>query len=276
MHQIRIRRSVLFVPGSNARALEKARTVPCDVVALDLEDSVAPQAKHAAREAVCAAVKHFAPREVVVRINSLSSPWGQDDLAALQNAPDAILLPKVGDAADVAAAESGIPVWAMIETPSAILNLDAIAASGAAVLVMGTNDLLKEMRAAATPLRENLWSALSQTVIAARAYGLDVIDGTYNAIGDEPGLAAECAQGKAFGFDGKSLIHPAQIDAANRIFGPGVEEIAQARHIAAMFERPENQDKGVLALDGRMIERLHVQSALRTLALADAIAARGT
>jgi len=276
MEQIRIRRSVLFMPGSNARALEKARELACDVVALDLEDSVAPDAKGAARNAVCAAVKKgFGDREIVVRINPLSSPWGHDDLAAIQAAkPDAILLPKVAGAADIAAARCDVPLWAMIETARAVLELGAIAASGATVLMIGTNDLLKDMRATPMPARENLWGVLTQAIIAARSHGLDAIDGTYNAIADQAGLAAECVQGRSFGFDGKTLIHPGQIDIANRIFGPGEQEIAAARHIVAAFERPENKNKGAINLDGRMVERLHAVSASRTLALANAIAAR--
>lgn len=276
MEQIRIRRSVLFMPGSNARALEKARNLACDVVALDLEDSVAPDAKQAAREAVCAAVKNYGDREVVVRINALSSPWGRGDLAALCAAgPDAILLPKVGGTADIEAAKCGLPLWAMIETTQAVLNLAAIAGGGAAVLVIGGNDLLKEMRAAPLPARENLWAILTQTIVAARAHGLDAIDGTFNAIADEAGLAAECAQAKSFGFDGKTLIHPGQIAITNRIFAPAAEEVAAARRVIAAFEQPENRDKGAIKLDGRMVERLHAQSAARLLVLADAIAARG-
>jgi citrate lyase subunit beta/citryl-CoA lyase len=275
MQQVRIRRSVLFMPGSNLRAIEKARDLPCDVVALDLEDSVAPDAKNQARDAICAALGTFGPREVVVRINALSTPWGREDLARLQTAsPDAILLPKVNSAADLAAAQIGIPLWAMIETCRAMPNIGGIAAL-AAVLVIGSNDLLNDMRATALPRRENLQPVLAQTVIAARAYGIDVIDGTYNAIGDEAGFAAECAQGRAFGFDGKTLIHPSQIEAANRFFAPGPEQVAGARAIVAAFERPENRDKGVIALDGQMVERLHAQGAMRILAMADAIAARG-
>ena len=263
------------MPGSNLRAIEKARDLPCDVVALDLEDSVAPDAKNQARDAICAALGTFGPREVVVRINALSTPWGREDLARLQTAsPDAILLPKVNSAADLAAAQIGIPLWAMIETCRAMPNIGGIAAL-AAVLVIGSNDLLNDMRATALPRRENLQPVLAQTVIAARAYGIDVIDGTYNAIGDEAGFAAECAQGRAFGFDGKTLIHPSQIEAANRFFAPGPEQVAGARAIVAAFERPENRDKGVIALDGQMVERLHAQGAMRILAMADAIAARG-
>jgi citrate lyase subunit beta/citryl-CoA lyase len=274
MQQVRIRRSVLFMPGSNLRALEKARALACDVVALDLEDSVAPEAKAAARDAVCGALRTFGHREVVVRINALSTPWGREDLARLQTAkPDAILLPKVNGAADVSAAQIGIPLWAMIETCRAVLNLDDIAGQAAA-LVIGGNDMLNEMRATALPRRENLQPILTSTVIAARAHGIDVIDGTYNTIGDDTGFAAECAQGRAFGFDGKTLIHPSQIETANRVFAPDAAQIAQARAIVATFERPENHDKGVIALDGQMVERLHAQGARRTLALADAIAAR--
>jgi citrate lyase subunit beta/citryl-CoA lyase len=278
MDMIRVRRSILFMPGSNPRALEKARTLPCDVVALDLEDSVAPEAKVAARQAVCAALGTFAPREVVVRINALSSPWGKDDLAAMREAtPDAIILPKVGGSEDIVEArkEREIQIWVMIETAQAILNLAAIAASGVAALVMGTNDLLKDLRAAPMPARENLWPALMQTVAAGRAHGLSLIDGTFNALADQAGLETECAQGKAFGFDGKTLIHPGQIAAANRIFAPGADEIAMARRIITAFERPENQARGAIALDGRMVERLHAQHAAHILAMDAAIAARG-
>jgi citrate lyase subunit beta/citryl-CoA lyase len=255
--------------------LEKARTLPCDVVVLDLEDSVTPEAKLSARAAVCAAVKAYGDREVVVRINPPASPEGKADLKAVQAAgPDAVLLPKVESAADIAAAQSGIPVWAMIETPLGVLHVTAIAAGGAQCLMMGSNDLIKAMQAQPLPDRRNLWFALSQTVIAARAHGLSVIDGTYNEIGDAAGLAESCVQGRAFGFDGKTVIHPGQIETCNRIFAPSAEEIAQARKIIAAFDRPENRSKGAIALDGRMIERLHAEEALRLLGLADAIESR--
>jgi citrate lyase subunit beta / citryl-CoA lyase len=264
----------LFVPGSSAKMLEKARGLRCDVVVLDLEDAVAPEAKQAARAQVCAALGNYGGRETVVRINPLSSPEGKTDLEAVARArPDAILLPKVEGAADIAAARRDIPVWAMIETPKAMLNLAGIAASGAACLLLGTNDLLKSMRGQALPDRRNLWAVLTETVVAARAHGLSVIDGTYNNIHDEEGLAQACAQGRAFGFDGKTLIHPSQIQAANRIFAPSPDEIAEARRILDAFAR--NPGKGVLALDGRMIERLHAEEAQRLLSLADAIAGRG-
>jgi citrate lyase subunit beta/citryl-CoA lyase len=276
MAQIRLRRSILFMPGSNARALEKAAGLACDVVALDLEDAVAPEAKETARAQVCAAIreKRFGPRETVVRINALSSPWGRADLAAVRETrPDAILLPKVMTADDIAAAGgSDIPLWAMIETCQAVLNLAAIASSGAAVLMVGVNDLIKEMGATPMPGRENLWAVLTGAVIAARANGISVIDGSFNVLGDNEGLAAACEQGKAFGFDGKTLIHPGQIEECNRIFAPSAEALAEARHILAAFAAEPG--KGAIALQGRMVERLHADSAARLIAMADAIAAK--
>ena len=264
------RRSVLFVPGSSPRMLEKARDLPCDVVVLDLEDSVAPEAKNGARDAVCAAVKNYGQREVVVRINPLSSSCGKADLQAIRAAsPDAVLLPKVESPADIHAAKGPHPIWAMIETPLGVLNAAAIAANGIACLAMGTNDLLKAMRAQALPDRRNLWPALTTTVLAARAHGASVIDGTYNDIADDTGFSESCAQGRAFGFDGKTLIHPGQIESCNRIFAPSPEEVAQARRVIAAFEK--NPGKGAIALDGRMIERLHVEEAQRILALHQAI-----
>ena len=272
---VRPRRSVLFVPASNPRMLEKASALACDVVVLDLEDSVAPELKDVARAQAVAAINSFAGREVVVRINARASAWGKEDLAAVRAArPDAILLPKVTDAADVAAAKGDIAVWAMIETPMAVLNVAAIAAGGAACLAMGTNDLLNGMHAQPFPDRRNLWAVLNQTVMAARAHGLGVIDGTYNEIADAEGFAAACAQGKAFGFDGKTLIHPGQIEDANRIFAPSEGEIAAARRILVAFEKSENKGRGAIALDGRMVEKLHADNAARILALAAAIADR--
>jgi citrate lyase subunit beta/citryl-CoA lyase len=263
----------LFVPGSSAKMLEKARGLSCDVVVLDLEDAVAPEAKEAARAQVCAAIGNYSGREVVVRINPLSAAEGKADLEAVRQArPDAILLPKVESAADIAAVRGDTPVWAMIETPRAVLNLSEIAASGGACLLLGTNDLLKSMRGQTLPDRRNLWAVLTQTVVAARAHGLCVIDGTYNDIRDEEGFAQACIQGRAFGFDGKTLIHPSQIEAANRIFAPSPDEIGQARRTLDAFA--QNPGKGVIALDGRMIERLHAEEAQRLLALADAIAGR--
>ena len=264
------RRSVLFVPGSNPRMLEKARDLPCDVVVLDLEDSVAPQAKGTARNEVCAAVKNYGRREVVVRINPLTSAHGKADLEAVCAAsPNAVLLPKVEGVADIQALSGNLAVWAMIETPLGVLNAAAIAASGAACLCLGTNDLLKALRAQPLPDRRNLWAHLSATVLAARAHGASVIDGTYNDIADPAGFAESCAQGRAFGFDGKTLIHPGQIESCNRIFAPSPEEIARAHRIIEAFE--QNPGKGAIALDGQMIERLHAEEAARILALAEAI-----
>lgn len=269
----RPRRSVLFVPGSSKKMLEKARGLVCDVVVLDLEDAVAPEAKEAARAQTCAAVRNYGGREVAVRINPLSSREGKADLEAVRRArPDAILLAKVENPADIAAARGDIPVWAMIETPKAVLNLSGIAASGVASLILGTNDLLKSMRGQTLPDRRNLWAVLTQTVVAARAHGLGVIDGTYNDIHDQEGFTQACVQGRAFGFDGKTLIHPSQIEAANRVFAPSPDEIAEARRILDAFA--QNPGQGVLALDGRMIERLHAEEAQRLLSLADAIAGR--
>jgi len=253
--------------------LEKARGLACDVVVLDLEDAVAPEAKDAARAQVCAAARNYGGRETVVRINPLSSPEGKADLEAVRQArPDAILLPKADSAAHIAGAKGDIRVWAMIETPKAVLNLSEIAASGAACLLLGTNDLLKSMRGQALPDRHNLWAVLTQTVVAARARGLGVIDGTYNDIRDEEGFAQACTQARAFGFDGKTLIHPLQILPCNRAFSPSLDEIAQARRILDAFAA--NPGKGAIALDGRMIERLHAEEAQRLLALAEAIEGR--
>jgi citrate lyase subunit beta/citryl-CoA lyase len=283
---MRPRRSVLYMPGSNARALEKARTLPADSLILDLEDAVAPEAKGAARAQVVAAVqaKGFGGREVVVRINGLDTPWGKDDLAAAVVAhPDAILVPKVSSAAELIfvghrlvdlAAPPEIAVWAMIETARAILDAGMIAAeardplAALKVFVLGTNDLAKETRMRIVPGRQPMQTALSTAVLAGHAYGLDVIDGVYNDIADAQGFARECREARDMGFDGKTLIHPSQIEPCNAAFTPSAEEVAEATRIVAAFDAPENRDKGVIALDGRMVERMHAESARRTLALA--------
>jgi len=279
---IRPRRSVLYMPGSNARALEKARALAADALILDLEDAVAPDAKALAREQVAAAVKArgFGKREIAIRVNALSTPWGADDLkAALAAKPDAVLAPKISTARDVAEVEArmrdaGVALWVMIETPLAILNLAPIAAAGGrlACFVMGTNDLVKEFQGRHTPDRQNLSAALTLSVAAARAHGLAVLDGVYNDIRNASGFAEACAQGRAFGFDGKTLIHPSQIAPANAAFAPDAAEVEDARRIIAAFDAPENASKGAIALDGRMVERLHADIARRTVALADAIA----
>jgi citrate lyase subunit beta/citryl-CoA lyase len=281
---IRPRRSVLYMPGSNARAIEKARSLPADALILDLEDAVASEAKELARTQVCDAVKAggFGKREVVIRINALATAWGHADLvAAAEAGPDAILVPKVSSAKDLAEVETRLAshakaaLWAMIETPLAILDIASIAGAGGrlACFVMGTNDLIKEFRGTHTPDRENLSAALGLSVAAARAFGLAAIDGVYNDINNTDGFYQICCQGRSFGFDGKTLIHPSQIGPCNEIFAPAPQEVEAARKIIAAFERPENKGKGAIALDGRMIELLHAEIARNTVALADAIAA---
>jgi len=286
---IRPRRSVLYMPGSNARAIEKAKTLPCDGVILDLEDSVAPDAKESARAQIVAAVKAggFGKREVFVRVNGVDTTWHADDLsAAAHAAPDAILVPKISSAETLELIgrrllDMGTPhktrVWAMIETPLAIFNILSIAAEARdsearlSGFVLGTNDLAKETRARLVPGRAPMLPWLSQCVLAARHYGIDVLDGVYNDIGNADGFVAECRQGVEFGFDGKTLIHPNQIEPCNAAFSPSAEEVAQARKMIAVFELPENKGKGVVSIDGRMVERLHAEMARRTVAIAEAI-----
>lgn len=278
------RRSVLYMPGSNLRAMQKAQSLPCDAVILDLEDAVAPDQKELARVQVADMVrqKGFGQREVIVRINALSTVWGAADLAAAKAAePDAILVPKISAPAELAELESRLGdssarLWAMIETPQAILRLEALAAAGGRLscFVMGTNDLVKELRGRHTQDRAGIAAALSLAVAAARAYHLAIIDGVYNDIQNLAGFEASCRQGMAFGFDGKTLIHPSQIDPCNQIFAPDAGDVDAARKIIAAFDAPENHGKGAIALDGRMVERLHADIARQTVALADAIAAR--
>jgi citrate lyase subunit beta / citryl-CoA lyase len=290
MTEIRPRRSVLYMPGANARALEKARSLPADGIIIDLEDAVAPEAKDAAREQVRAAVRQggFGRREVVIRVNGPDTPWGEDDIAAAADAgADAILIPKVSEAETLTAlghrlrrigAPDTLRVWAMVETPLAILNCEALASvarDGIArldCLVMGTNDIAKETRARQVPGRWPILPYLAKAVAAARAHGLDILDGVYNTLGDEAGFRAECEQGRDLGFDGKTLIHPNQLAIANEVFGPTTEELMEARALIAAFERPENSGKGVIAFQGRMAERMHADMARRTVALAEAIA----
>ena len=282
----RPRRSVLYMPGSNARAMEKARTLPADAVILDLEDAVAHDAKDMARAQVCEVVKAkgFGQREVVIRVNALSSAWGTADLAAAAAAePDAILIPKVSSPHDLTEIETHLTgtkgastsLWAMMETPLGILNASAIAGAGGrlACLVMGTNDLIKEFRGVHTQDRQNLSAALGISVAAARAYGLAIIDGVYNDIANADGFLAACRQARAFGFDGKTLIHPSQLVPCNEIFAPSPEQVDAARKVIAAFDLPENRNKGAIALDGHMVERLHAEIARQTVTLADAIAA---
>jgi citrate lyase subunit beta/citryl-CoA lyase len=286
---IRPRRSVLYMPGSNPRAIEKAKTLSADGIIIDLEDSVAPDGKEAARKQVAQAVKAggFGKREVFIRVNGPDTPWFPDDLeAAVHAAPDAILVPKIntpktleriGERLMGMHAGTKIHVWAMIETPIAIFNAPMLAATARdsetrlAGFVIGTNDLAKETRARLVPGRAPMIGWLSDCVLAAHAYGIDILDGVYNNMSDAEGFAVECAQGRDLGFDGKTLIHPNQIDACNMAFSPDAEEIALARKMIAAFERPENHDKGAIALDGRMVERMHADMARRTVAIAEAI-----
>jgi citrate lyase subunit beta/citryl-CoA lyase len=284
----RPRRSVLYMPGSNARAMEKARDIPADALILDLEDAVAPDAKDEARTQVIAAINAggYGKREIVIRVNGLDTPWGMADIkAAVAAKPDAILVPKINSAEDVlradkALSDAGAPaflqLWCMIETPLAILNIQAIAAKASStrmsVWVMGTNDIAKELRAAHTADRVPMLASLGFSIIAARAYGLVALDGVYNDIKNEEGFAAICEQGRDMGFDGKTLIHPSQVLPCNKIFSPDAETVAFARLTIDAFRLPENAGKGVLKVEGRMVEILHAEIAKRTVAIADAIA----
>ncbi len=284
---IRPRRSVLYMPGSNARAIEKARALPADALILDLEDAVAPEAKELARKQVCEAVKAggFGKREIVIRVNGLWTQWGEDDLtAAIAAKPDAVLVPKISAPSDLQAIEERFAghdperstvIWAMMETPLAILNAGAIASAGGRLrcFVMGTNDLIKEFRGVHTPDRQNLSAALGISVAAARAYGLAIIDGVYNDIQNADGFLESCKQARAYGFDGKTLIHPSQIEPCNDVFAPSQAEVEAAQRIIAAFEQPENRGKGAISLDGRMVELLHAEIARNTVAMANSIAA---
>jgi citrate lyase subunit beta / citryl-CoA lyase len=288
---LRPRRSCLYMPGSNARALEKARSLPADVLILDLEDAVAPDAKATARNQVADAVRAggFGRREIVIRVNGPQTPWGPDDmLAAAQAKPDAILIPKVSTPGDIMMAakamrDAGAPestrLWAMMETPLAMLNADSIArtaadpASRLSVFVMGTNDLAKETRARLTPGRPSMLAWLSTCVAAARAHRIEIIDGVYNDFSNEAGLRAECEQGRDFGMDGKTLIHPNQVAPCNEVFAPSADEVAWARRIIEVFAEPANSGKGAIQIDGKMVELLHAEMARRTVAIADSIVA---
>ncbi len=289
---VRPRRSVLYMPGSNARAIEKARELPADGIILDLEDAVAPEAKAMAREQIKNALQKggFGDREVFVRINGLDTRWWVDDLHAIADArPDAVLVPKISDPhqlQDLAArivdmgTDPHIRVWAMMETPLAMINVGAIAAAALdsetrlSGFVMGTNDLAKDTRARIVPGRAPMLPWLTNCIAAARAFGIDILDGVYNDLGNAEGFADECRQARDFGFDGKTLIHPRQIEACNDAFSPAPEEVDAARKIIAAFDLPENQGKGVIQIEGRMVERLHADMARRTVEIADAITQR--
>ena len=289
---LRPRRSVLYMPGSNARALEKAKTLAADGVILDLEDSVAPDAKEIARKQVVDVVKAggFGSREVFIRVNAIDTPWHAEDFsAAAHAAPDAILVPKITHPEQVEMvgrrlldmhSDHKIRIWAMIESPLAIFNILTIAAEARdsearlSGFVLGTNDLAKDTRARLVPGRAPMVPWLMSCIGAARLHVIDVLVGVYNTSGDAEGFVKECEQGRDMGFDGKTLIHPNQIEPCNKVFSPSPEEVAWARTMIAAFDLPENKTKGVVLIDGKMVERLHADMARRTVAVADAIAAR--
>jgi citrate lyase subunit beta/citryl-CoA lyase len=276
----RPRRSVLFLPATNARAMEKAKGLPCDVVILDLEDAVAPDLKDQARDAAVQAIREggFGRRELAVRINGLDTPWAEADLKALSAAgPDAVLVPKIADAGDVARYDSRLShapdktqLWVMIETARAIFHLESIAASSKntrlGAMVIGPNDLAKETGAQLGGGREPLWAAMSMTVAAARIYGVTALDGVYNNFKDDEGFAREAALARAFGFHGKTLIHPNQVEPCNRAFAPSDEEVEWARKVIAAFAGEGSETLGALQVDGQMVERLHLVQAERLLA----------
>ena len=285
-NEIRPRRSVLYMPGANERALEKAKGLDADALILDLEDAVAPDAKAEARARVCELVLAgaYGTKEVAIRANGLDTDWHAADLAAIAAAgPAAVVVPKVNSVADVHAIEDGLEkggapdatkIWAMVETPVAMLHAEEIAAASErlTVLVMGTNDLAKELHAEHVPGRHPLVTGLGLALLAARATGKVILDGVYNDIKNEDGFRAECQQGREMGFDGKTLIHPSQIDPCNEVFAPSEAELASAEKIIAAFTEAEAEGKGVVTVDGRMIENMHVDNTRRTLALAEAIA----
>ncbi len=294
MHStIRPRRSVLYMPGSNARAMEKAKTLAADALILDLEDAVAPDAKIAARKQVTDAVKAggFGPCEVIIRINALDTVYGADDLAAVAAAkPDGVLVPKISSPEQLRVigkflteldAPDSLAVWAMIETPLSILDIREIAAAvqepvtRLKMFVLGTNDIARETRAALVPGRLPMLPALTSAIMAARAFGIEVLDGVYNNLDDAEGFQRECREARELGFDGKTLIHPKQIETCNAVFSPSAEEIAQAKKLVALFNQPENKGKGAIAHEGRMVERLHAEMASRVIALSDAIKSTG-
>lgn len=289
MAAVRPRRSVLYMPGDNERALEKAKSLPADALILDLEDSVAPDNKPLARKRVCETVRSggFGSRELVIRVNAVETVWGMTDLQEAAAAePDAVLVPKVAQPGDIISAAKVLKavgasdktkIWAMVETPMAVINAREIAAVGAdpenrlVCLVLGTNDLLKESRARALHNRFAVVPWLAMTIVAARAYGLDVIDGVYNDFKDEAGFSAECEHGRTLGMDGKTLIHPSQVRPCNKIFSPTDEEVTWSRKIIQAFDQTVNAKKGVITVEGKMVERLHLVMAKRVVAIATAI-----
>jgi len=286
---LRPRRSVLYMPGANERALEKAKGIPADALILDLEDAVAPDAKPEARARVCAAASsgEYGSKEIAIRVNGIGTQWHDEDIAAAAAAgPDAILVPKVNSAEEVgilvaALERAGAPehtkLWAMLETPVAVFGAEAIAAASdrLTVLVMGTNDLAKELQAEHVPGRAPLQFGLQRCLMAARLTGKVILDGVFNDIKDDEGFRAECLQGRQSGFDGKTLIHPSQVEPCNELFAPSADDVEHSRRVIEAFDEAQAEGRGVVTVDGRMIENLHVDNARRILAVADAIAALG-
>lgn len=286
MSRYRPLRSALYMPAANERALEKAKSLPADAIIFDLEDAVAPDAKDSARVAACAAAAsgQYGRRELTIRCNGLDTPWGPADLAAIATSTAAaVVVPKVSSVAyldqvssrlDAAGAPESMTVWAMVETPTAIFDARAIAAHPrVSVLVMGTNDLARELRVPLVADRRALFPHLAAALLAARESGKSILDGVFNDVKDLDGFASECAQGVEFGFDGKTLIHPAQVEIANNAWAPSAADVDQARRIIAAFDEAVAEGRGVVTVDGRMIENLHVANAQRTLSIAEAIAA---
>jgi citrate lyase subunit beta/citryl-CoA lyase len=285
--QFRPRRSVLYMPGANARAMEKARGLSCDAIIFDLEDAVAVDAKTVAREQVAQAVRGggYGYRELIVRVNGLDTEWGHDDVAAAVGLPvDAVLFPKVETSEQVAtiidaldaAGGNALPVWLMIETPAGVLNAREVAGASPRVgcLVMGTSDLVKELRARHTPSRSNLNFALQHSVLAARSAGVDILDGVHLDFRNAEAFRDACEQGRDMGFDGKTLIHPTQIETANEVFGYGPAEVEHARAVIAAWETAQREGKGVAVLDGQLVENLHAAEAERVLGFAAAVSDR--
>ncbi|MBW2941646.1 CoA ester lyase [Zhongshania sp. CAU 1632] len=282
------RRSVLYMPGSNARALEKARSLDADVLILDLEDAVSPAQKAVARNQVLAAVTEggYGRRELVVRINGFDTEWGRKDIEAFANAPiSALCLPKVESAAEIhavvqvlqqAGANANLKLWAMAETPRGILAVSEIAGAHSRMdaIVLGTSDLAKDLRVPHTPQRLGMLTSLGMCVLAARAHGIDVFDGVHLDLDDENGLHNACEQGVELGFDGKTLIHPKQIAVTNQLFSPSSDTLARAEKIRLAWQAAEAEGKGVVLVDGRLVEALHVEEAVRVLAIAEQISAR--
>ena len=284
---IRPRRSVLYMPGANARALDKARELPCDAVIFDLEDAVAADAKAVARDQVVAAVSHggYGYRELVVRVNGLDTPWGADDVQAVAGLPvQGLLFPKVETTAQIddilavvdAAGAQSLPLWFMVETPQGVLDIRdlALRTERLSCLVMGTSDLVKELRARHTESRVNIAYALQHCVLVARACSLDILDGVHLDFRNQVSFRSACEQARAIGFDGKTLIHPTQVDLANEVFGYDAEAVAEARAVLAAWEAAQAEGKGVAVLDGKLIENLHAAEAQRTLAFAEALSTR--